>query len=212
MTHIEVEASYPVQELGGFKQLKDPATIRKVERLVRRDVGRGIRVQVGKFLDVDSGNLGHANAFYMVTLTGKEAVLIKAAKRAFGYEEDGSMTKVLEFKQVKIVGTSFRAYLDNLPWSFEETVARILTASGQPIFDQRDCCKQSFEAMGKFKGGVFTLYDYKGDKCIHIGGRGSLKVQELKDALQQVLAHANPTPYEAQIHYGQGGTYRWASG
>ena len=120
------------------------------------------------------------------------------------------MTKILEFKQVKtVVGTAFRDCLDNLPWSFEEAVARILTASGQPIFDQVDCCKASFQATGVFKGKVFTLYDYKGDRRIHIGGRASLKAQELKDILRQALVSANPAPYEARICYGQGGTYRW---
>lgn len=120
------------------------------------------------------------------------------------------MTKIFEFKRVKnIVGTAFRDCLDDLPWPFEETVARILTASGQPIFDQVDCCKESFQATGTFKGRVFTLYDYKGDRRIHIGGRAGLKAQELKEILRQALASSDPAPYEARIRYGQGGTYRW---
>ncbi len=121
------------------------------------------------------------------------------------------MIQVLEFKPVNVLNTAFRDYLNNAPWSFEETVGRILTASGQPIFDQTDCCKMSFEARGVFDGGAFTLYDYKGDTRIHIGGFANLKTQELKEVLQQVLADTHPTPYEARIRYGQGGTYRWAS-
>ena len=119
------------------------------------------------------------------------------------------MIQVLEFKQVDTLNTAFRSYLDNLPWPFEEVVARILAVSHQPIFDQTDRCKMSFEARGKFEGSAFTLYDYKEDRRIHIGGPADLKVEELKDALRPVLAHATPAPYEAQLHYGRGGTYRW---
>ena len=119
------------------------------------------------------------------------------------------MIQVLEFKQVNTLDTGFRSYLDNLPWPFEEAVARILAVSHQPIFDQTDRCKMSFEARGKFEGSVFTLYDYKGDGRIHIGGPSDLQVEELKTALHPVLAHATPAPYEARIHHGRGGTYRW---
>ncbi len=119
------------------------------------------------------------------------------------------MIQVLEFKQVNTLDTGFRSYLDNLPWSFEEAVARTLAVSHQPIFDQTDRYKMSFEARGKFEGSVFTLYDYKGDGRIHIGGPSDLKVEDLKAALRPVLAHATPAPYEAQLHYGQGGTYLW---
>ena len=119
------------------------------------------------------------------------------------------MIQVLELKQVDTLNTAFRSYLDDLPWSFEETVARILVVSHQPIFDQTDRCKMSFEARGKFEGSAFTLYDYKEDRRIHIGGPSELKAEELKAALRPVLAHATPAPYEAQLHYGRGGTYRW---
>ena len=119
------------------------------------------------------------------------------------------MIQVLEFKQVDTLNTAFRSYLDDLPWPFEETVARILAASRQPIFEQTDRCKMSFEARGKFEGSAFTLYDYKEDRRIHIGGPADLQVEELKAALRPVLAHATPAPYEARIHYGRGGTYRW---
>ena len=121
------------------------------------------------------------------------------------------MIQVLEFKQIDVLNTAFRSYLDNLPWSFEEVVARILAVSHQPIFDQTDRCKMSFEARGQFEGSAFTLYDYKEDRRIHIGGPAGLKVEELKSALRPVLAHATPAPYEARIHYGRGGTYQWPS-
>ncbi len=119
------------------------------------------------------------------------------------------MIQVLKFEQADVLNTGFRSYLDNLPWPFEEAVARILAVSHQPIFDQTDRCKMSFEARGKFEGSVFTLYDYKGDGRVHIGGPSDLKVEDLKSALRQVLAAAAPAPYEACIHYNRGETYRW---
>lgn len=119
------------------------------------------------------------------------------------------MIQVLKFEQVDTLNTAFRSYLDDLPWPFEETVARILAVSHQPIFDQTDRCKMSFEARGKFEGSVFTLYDYKGDRRIHVGGPADLKVEDLKKALRQVLADPTPVPYEARIHYSQGETYQW---
>ena len=119
------------------------------------------------------------------------------------------MIQVLKFEQVDTLNTAFRSYLDDLPWPFEEAVARILAVSRQPIFDQTDRCKMSFEARGKFEGSVFTLYDYKRDGRVHIGGPANLKVEDLKKALRVVLADAAPAPYEARIHYGRDGTYRW---
>ena len=119
------------------------------------------------------------------------------------------MIQVLKFEQVDTLNTGFRSYLDDLPWPFEEAVARILAVSHQRIFEQTDRYKMSFEARGKFEGSVFTLYDYKGDRRVHIGGPANLQVEDLKEALRVVLADAAPVPYEAHIHYSQGETYRW---
>ena len=83
----DLETSYSVQELGGFERLGTPATIRKVERKVRREVdraGRGIKVRVDRFLEADSGNIGHANAYYAVVLVGDVTAVSKVAKRVFG--------------------------------------------------------------------------------------------------------------------------------
>lgn len=82
-----LETSYSVRELGGFEKLGTPATIRKVERMVRRDMGkaaRGIRMRVDGFVETDSGNIGHANAYYAVVLVGDIAAVSKIAKRVFG--------------------------------------------------------------------------------------------------------------------------------
>ncbi len=85
----DVEASYSVQELGGFDRLGAPSTLRKVERMVRRDVAkvaRGVRVRLERFIETDSGNIGHANAYYAVALVGDIAAVSKVAERGFGYE------------------------------------------------------------------------------------------------------------------------------
>jgi hypothetical protein len=85
----DLETSYSVRELGGFEKLEKPATIRKIERMVRRDaskVARRVRVRVDGFIETDSGNIGHANAFYAVGLVGDAAAVSKVAKRVFGYE------------------------------------------------------------------------------------------------------------------------------
>lgn len=87
----DVETSYPVRELGGFERLAALATIRKVERMVRRDMGkaaRGIRMRVDRFVETDSGNIGHANAYYAVILVGGAAAVSRVAKRVFGCDPD----------------------------------------------------------------------------------------------------------------------------
>ena len=68
----------------------------------------------------------------------------------------------------------FRACYES-PWSFEETVARIATASGQPVKSD-DRYKTSVNFVGVFAGQRFTLYDYKEDRTIHIGGSNALDV------------------------------------
>ena len=87
----DLETSYSVQELGGFERLDAPATIRKVEQMVRKDMGkaaRNIRMRVDGFVETDSGNIGHANAYYAVVLVGGAAAVSKVARRVFGYEPE----------------------------------------------------------------------------------------------------------------------------
>lgn len=86
----DVETSFPVRELGGFERLDKPATIRKVEGMVRRDVARVARdvlVKVEEFVETDSGNIGHANAYYAVGLVGDVAAVSKVARRVFGCDD-----------------------------------------------------------------------------------------------------------------------------
>jgi hypothetical protein len=94
-----------------------------------------------------------------------------------------------------------RAYYES-PWSFEETVARLITASGQPARSDDDY-KTSVSFEGTYYGRRFTLYDYKESRNIHIGGNNELNVTGLVAALNRELAAVEPTPYEAKEYYDE---------
>jgi hypothetical protein len=104
-------------------------------------------------------------------------------------------------------GTSLRGYYRS-PWSFEETVARLVTASGQPV-NSDDGYKTSVNFKGTFGGRVFTLYDYKEDREIHIGGMDGLDVFELGVELNHVLSQVEPTAYTAKEHYAEKKGHGW---
>lgn len=112
---------------------------------------------------------------------------------------------------LSINGTSLQGYLDNVPWSFEETVARLLTLTNQPAQEQGDQEKVSVEFLGTYKGKVFTLYDYKEDFQIHIGGKSDLDVEGLREELLRQLETVEPTPYRARMWYGDSdaGHHEW---
>lgn len=113
----------------------------------------------------------------------------------------------LTFKAADANGTSLRGYLDNVPLPFTSIVARLKTLSGQEPAEGGDAYKVSVEFKGTFNGHVFTLYDYKGDDTIHIGGHGGLDVDGLKSELAERLRVTQPSPYEARRHYdGSRGT------
>lgn len=96
------------------------------------------------------------------------------------------------------------------PWTFQETVARLITLSGQDPTKQTDQYKTSVEFYGYFKGKFFTLYDYKNDDMIHVGGHGDLNVNELSSELVRELKGAPPTPYRARYWYEGGGQcHQW---
>ena len=109
-----------------------------------------------------------------------------------------------------ITGTSFLAYL-SVPWSFEATIARLITASGQDPTAKTDAYKVSVEFTGTYGGDVFTLYDYKGDDRLHIGGPARLDVAGLTVALIAILSAVEPTPYRAERHYDEheGSWHAW---
>lgn len=85
--------------------------------------------------------------------------------------------------------------------TFEEMVARLYNLSNQNIFEQGDEYKTSFDIIGSFNGKPFTLYDWKGDNCVHIGGHDDLEVPALRKELFKLIKKTSPKPYTAQLHY-----------
>lgn len=100
-----------------------------------------------------------------------------------------------------IGGTFLRAVYPS-PWIFEETVARLITLSGQPA-KSGDQYKTSVEFVGTFNGEIFDLHDYKEGRELHIGGHESLKVGGLIAALDLALGKVEPTPYTAKEYYDE---------
>ncbi len=107
----------------------------------------------------------------------------------------------ITWNDISLSGTSLRGYFKS-PWSFEETTARLITASGQPA-KSSDGYKTSVEFSGTFNGQVFTLYDYKGGDAFHIGGHHELDVTALQTALVDALRAVVPTPYTARRFYDE---------
>ena len=109
----------------------------------------------------------------------------------------------LNWTPIDAVGTSLRGYFtpDNMP--FEETVARLITLSGQDPTAQADGYKVSVEFSGRFHGQPFTLYDYKAGYCLHIGGSSALDVAALHDTLSAALIAVTPPPYQAVCKYDE---------
>lgn len=88
----------------------------------------------------------------------------------------------------------------NIFW-FEQVVGRLYNVSGQEIFEQGDEYKLSFEVIGSYNGKPFTLYDWKGDKCVHIGGKDDLDVIGLRKELSTLLKNTKEKPFTAKLHY-----------
>lgn len=97
------------------------------------------------------------------------------------------------------IESHFISYLE-IPFSFEEAVARLYHLVEYNIFDVVDY-KSSFEITGKFGDQIFTLYDYKEDMQIHIGGADELDVESLKETLLKLMTGTNPKPYRAKTSY-----------
>jgi len=86
--------------------------------------------------------------------------------------------------------------------TFEEVVARLYKLSKQEIFEQRDDYgKTSFCIEGTFRGEPFTLYDYKEDFDIHIGGSSNIDVHNLRKELDNLIMDTIPKEYKAKTFY-----------
>ncbi|ARF11908.1 hypothetical protein Klosneuvirus_3_43 [Klosneuvirus KNV1] len=104
-----------------------------------------------------------------------------------------------------------RSFNNSNIFYFEDVVARLYNLSNQNIFEQGDQYKLSFVVSGLFDGKPFTLYDWKGDECVHIGGKDDLDVLELKKELLKLIKKTNPKPFTAKLYYDQckGQTYSY---
>lgn len=117
------------------------------------------------------------------------------------------MTK-LNWRISSPIPTGLRGYLPT-PWSFEETVARLITLSGQPARSS-DIYKSSVNFTGTFDGHYFTLYDYKEDRRLHIGvSNNELPIFDMIDVLVKELAKVEPTPYVAEEFYEERIGHSW---
>lgn len=117
------------------------------------------------------------------------------------------MSKIIQWNVNDGFGTGLRGYYCS-PWPFELTVAKLITASGQPA-KSYDGYKTSVEFSGMFDGQPFTLYDYKEDREIHIGGHESLNITGLYEVLTAALGSVDPTPYEAKEYYDECVGHSW---
>lgn len=89
-------------------------------------------------------------------------------------------------------------------WGFEDIVARLITLgkrNGQDIFKQTDEEKCMFELEGTYKGEVFTLYDYKGNGGVNIGGTDRLDVIGLSNALADIIKVTLATKFKEHSPY-----------
>jgi len=109
----------------------------------------------------------------------------------------------IEWRAGEMTGTSRVGLWQPLPYSFAETVARLITVSGQyPIYDGY---KSSVNFWGRYRGQQFTIYDWKGeDDNLHIGGRTTMTDQMFKElivALTLELVDVEPHAYHASASY-----------
>ena len=108
-------------------------------------------------------------------------------------------------------GVYYNTALVDPTWKFEDVLARLITIGkehGQDIFKQCDDQKSIFKLEGTYKGEVFTLYDYKGNAGVNIGGTNQLDVAGLVPALVDVIRKTKPTAFTAQSPYtGETFTY-----
>jgi len=87
--------------------------------------------------------------------------------------------------------------------SFEKIVACLYEMSGQDIFQQGDDYKMIFCVNGTYDGEPFTLYDWKGDRSVHIGGRDTLNADGLIKELLRLIMITVPKKFRTKGSDGQ---------
>jgi hypothetical protein len=90
---------------------------------------------------------------------------------------------------------------DASSWTFESVLARLNSIANQVIFDDGNFDKSCFEINGTYKGQFFRLYDYREDRCVHIGGGPELDVDGLIAELNELIKAAVPKPFTCRSSY-----------
>ena len=89
--------------------------------------------------------------------------------------------------QREMYNKSYNEFLDK--YGFDKIV-NVLKAN-YPY--NRNCDKSTFDFTGKYKNDkmsqpiIFTLYDYKSDECIHIGGEANFPVMNFIEDLHKLM-------------------------
>lgn len=106
--------------------------------------------------------------------------------------------------------TLFLGMLDH-KYTFEEAVARLYSMAGYNIFRSRKTDKYSFKIYGIFNRKVFVLYDYNGDKLIHIAGYPELvyDMEPLHINLLRMMDLAKPKKFKSRLKNRNKDRYSW---
>lgn len=110
------------------------------------------------------------------------------------FDEIDEFNREMIFEQYKFI------YSDKHKKIFEENLAKLISISNQKIFEDNDD-KSIFCLTGKYRCKPFTIYDYKGDRCFHIGGNDDLDVLGLKSELIKLIKNAAPTHFNMKSPY-----------
>ena len=110
----------------------------------------------------------------------------------------------------------FICYYHNYKFNFEELVAKLVTAFGEEVLkgssDNKtsiDICLDLYEDEDKICS--FSLYDYKEDFTLHIGGLKDANdhKKDIIDALNEFFSATESTPYVNKTKYDQQVLYSW---
>jgi hypothetical protein len=133
-----------------------------------------------------------------MTIVTQKIEKIKASKGLIAYLINPNMNIIVFGKTLdhnNIFGGI--SYITNMPFSFEETVARLYNLANYNIFEV-DGPESTFNIIGKFNDMEFVLKDYYGNHyCIIIHYDRKLDINLLKKHLIELIQKTNPKRYIA---------------
>jgi hypothetical protein len=100
----------------------------------------------------------------------------------------------------------------HVPFSFEEAVARLVGLSGQNPAAPPELIKRAIRFSGRWDGHYFTIYNYKDNSRLHIGGEPALRgdIADLRDELIAGIGAATPHPFRCTGRYlPDGRVWEW---